>query len=626
MEKPNSISPEWTSDILPYSAYEPYYEALVKNDVEKVEEFLAEASEAERYAMLNGTFDFDGEKHASNVALSRLAKPLFAAATMGSVEVIAALLEEGVQILQENKHKENIFHAIVLANANDIMTKENAVCVYERLVVMLENSVVEKLLLHENIKGLRPLELAANCGCVLLYEKIHLTPGTYVTKTLKRGILLEQWIDITEYETYASGARRHRSPIYIFGHLDKRVGFSQRLGDILNCDLLMTWTDKKMKSDQLFFVYWVLVTIYFGICYFVFVTKGAVKANNTGDVDSNNESGSPSNNSQCEHQYLYFTSNCNMATLLTIAVVSYAFSNLVILVVFLAERKIYNKMMYSKDLSGHRKHLIVDIHFCPFFVGLTSVLQLVHVALEIIGIANIDWILCLCMSTACMTSIWTILFYMQISSIIGHFTIAMQRMMWVMLQFFILFVCVYLPFVHAFYRVLQDKRGHAHPEFSLGPIEHYYNTFIVSLNMIDMHQFKADRDTLDYYVILYLHTAYVFLISILFMNFLIALLSTSVSEIMRRKDVYMLVQKLVIISLMEDAMGVVRFFHCVWRFFQKRNFVVEDDRYYLVRTSFSSLYEAKHQLDIKGKVDDDTEKQFAKDMLLSFSNLEQDIA
>ena len=80
------------------------------------------------------------------------------------------------------------------------------------------------------------------------------------------------------------------------------------------------------------------------------------------------------------------------------------------------------------------------------------------------------------------------------------------------------------------------------------------------LNMVDLKQYKNDIKEGDYGVLLFLHVAFVFMLPILLINFLIALLSTSVAEIMEHKDVIMEVQRLCVISQTEgymDQFGVL---------------------------------------------------------------------
>ncbi len=59
-------------------------------------------------------------------------------------------------------------------------------------------------------------------GCITLYESIHLSPNVYVTKTIEKGSFNEEWIDITEYESYEAGNRRNWGPVGIFSFLDKQ--------------------------------------------------------------------------------------------------------------------------------------------------------------------------------------------------------------------------------------------------------------------------------------------------------------------------------------------------------------------------------------------------------------------
>ena len=209
--------------LLPYDQYKPYFVALRENDVRKLYQMLSKANPVEKDAMLNGVFDFGRDSFISPLTLARLSKPLFIATVFASIDAMELLLNEGADIFQENITNGNILHSLVAGSSIDEgdTLQDRAVLIYKKLVSILDPSQMRKLLMHENSHGLRPMELAVNLGCLCLYECMQLTPGVYVTKTLDKGVLKEEWIDVTEYETYEPGHRRVKSPIFLFSFLDK---------------------------------------------------------------------------------------------------------------------------------------------------------------------------------------------------------------------------------------------------------------------------------------------------------------------------------------------------------------------------------------------------------------------
>ncbi len=161
----------------------------------------------------------------------------------------------------------------------------------------------------------------------------------------------------------------------------------------------------------------------------------------------------------------------------------------------------------------------------------------------------------------------------------------MQRIVWVLFQFFILYWIIFLPFVHGLFRFIQESDAYSSKIFSPTIAEHYYNSFVVSLNMIDFTQFRGGTPSFDYFVLLFLHVCYIFVLVILLQNFLIALLSTSVTEVMEHKEVIMLLQKMHVVYLVEFLMAKFSCFFAIWKYFQNKNFHIENGKYYLKRVS-----------------------------------------
>ena len=98
--------------------------------------------------------------------------------------------------------------------------------------------------------------------------------------------------------------------------------------------------------------------------------------------------------------------------------------------------------------------------------------------------------------------------------------------------------------------------------------------------MIDITQYKYETLNDDYGILLLMHVSYIFMLPILLINFLIALLSHSISELMETKDLSMLMQKLYLLMLAEQ--GIDMFWLVAWQsWLQKKHFHVENGKIYL---------------------------------------------
>ena len=434
--------------------------------------------------------------------------------------------------------------------------------------------------MQEDKDGLRPLELAAHMGCQLLYENMQLTSGVYVTKTIKKGVFKEEWIDVTEYETYDPGHRRYKSPMLIFSYLDKRRTSESNHRNIHQSDLVTLWSRKKMSSVKGVILFWILTRTLYGAIFFNYITRGQIG----NPLNSTNSKGHAAVNN-CENKYLYLETSAFMSNIMVAYLIFH--SSLIVLTSIIVWIKSYQSNLGHYEMGfNKRKELLEHYRFycySHFFTGFVYVIAGVLSILDLNGSKTlVNWLITL----VCTSSLWSVLYFVQTFPSIGHFAIAIQRMVWVLWQFIVVFTITFSPFAQAFYRLLQQPDGCPNPEFSSSPLLHFYNTFLLMLNMVDLKQYKNDIKEGDYGVLLFLHVVFVFMLPILLINFLIALLSTSVAEIMEHKDVIMEVQRLCVISQTEGYMDQLGFcLRPLWKLLQRKHFHIQDGRYYLIRIS-----------------------------------------
>ena len=145
----------------------------------------------------------------------------------------------------------------------------------------------------------------------------------------------------------------------------------------------------------------------------------------------------------------------------------------------------------------------------------------------------------------CYVSVWTVLYFIQMIPAIGHFVNSIQKMLTIMVKFLIVYIFILIPYPHAFLLLLSndeeckpngfDNIGHA-----------IYSIFKIMLNMIDFDDYSSSRFSVHL-----LHIIYVFTVAVLLVNFLIALLSTSVGETVEAGDVIMMLQRLSVITTLK---------------------------------------------------------------------------
>ena len=107
-----------------------------------------------------------------------------------------------------------------------------------------------------------------------------------------------------------------------------------------------------------------------------------------------------------------------------------------------------------------------------------------------------------------------------------------------------------------------------------------YSSFLTMLNMVDFTGYEA-----YIHLIMALHIFFVFMISILLINFLIAMFSTSYSDVAENQEVIFIVQSLSVIWTLDlRTVGPVR---KLVDYFQRKYFVYEDGRYYVSKVTIA---------------------------------------
>ncbi len=354
------------STILPFDETYPYYEALETNNAEKVALILSPATTQKRKALLDGQFDFGEESTIPQTHLSRLSRPLFVATMMGAMEVVELLIKQGADVHQENCHGENIVHTLVAASALDNISEDEAVKFYQSLVTVVGKSDIHKLLFYENRDGLRPMEMAANLGCITLYEAIHLTPDVFVTKIIDKGSFKEEWIDITEYETYEAGNRRNLSPVVILSFLEKQIAFGKTPEDILKCQTINMWMDMKHKSIRVPSCLWILLSISCLFCYTIFMTNGMDLVSEPEDKMSSNSNNTQTASSYSKNSYLYFKLPFTPSLILVVFMITYHILLALLELFGYAMQDKKGEKLLLRSLSAEKEMVVSHIFYLNF--------------------------------------------------------------------------------------------------------------------------------------------------------------------------------------------------------------------------------------------------------------------
>ena len=140
-------------------------------------------------------------------------------------------------------------------------------------------------------------------------------------------------------------------------------------------------------------------------------------------------------------------------------------------------------------------------------------------------------------------------------------------------NFFMVCVLFLLAFAGTFEYVLYVNgfcTNTGFDNFSLG----MYNTFAVMLNMVNLEKYVSANWTVGF-----VHIIYVILVTVLLLNFLIALMSNSVINVGEHQQVLMVLQKLQANLILEFYFK--RLFKLWYQWQQKKLLLIDNERIYI---------------------------------------------
>lgn len=170
--------------------------------------------------MINCPFDYQDTHISVATSLNRHAKtvylPLHIALSSCSKDVCQLLMDYSVNVLTVDLNHYNVLHACVVSAFNRPEIERQLCSNVDWFLTQITSDQVRQLMHQENKDGFRPVEFAAQQGCLMLM-KTFLGSSAYVTKVEKCGYINYQYYDVTEYEI---GNRHSRSPINMLPYIN----------------------------------------------------------------------------------------------------------------------------------------------------------------------------------------------------------------------------------------------------------------------------------------------------------------------------------------------------------------------------------------------------------------------
>ena len=572
----NKDSPMVTSEML-----SAWTEALTCDDEVTAREILETTGDSLRRYLLTGDFlceCYEMENLYQDWRLRipgfRITRPLTLAVAFGAFKVIKLFFEyeEYIDLCQTDWLDNNIFHCLVYLCYLDCDREEEFVEIYIKLCDILKPAQIKQLLYSENSTHRRPLELAAHVGAFRIFAAFFETKDVYLVKTeVFRTFYKVHWYDVTEYENYFPSNRFKFSPLWYLVFIDREHLGAATGAKVFKTDPFLDWMQKKCNVFVPLMWAWFLLRLIFILLFTLYdFPEPVTNLETLSESQVNSTLPSP-----CNGKWIALPESLRLTLMsfLMIFCICVVISDIAECIFYFVRSDHLSKLpkrrkKYVVLVKVYRLNQLV-LMICMFITLILRTLPTHSPALFTVKhmLYAVVWI----------TSMWSILYFLQLIPFMGYFVITIQSMIVDILRFFILFILILVPFAFSFHRIARDDHQCSEKFMNL-PIS-MYTTFTVMLNMVD---FSTDPGH-DFVASALIHLVFVFLVAILLVNFLIALFSQTVSDVTEHRDVIIAIQELSISWALEHRLSWL-LTKCV--FFRKRIeniFCVRDGRVYVTR-------------------------------------------
>ena len=134
---------------------------------------------------------------------------------------------------------------------------------------------------------------------------------------------------------------------------------------------------------------------------------------------------------------------------------------------------------------------------------------------------------------------WSILYFIQLVPSIGFFIISIYSMMRELYRMAVVYTIMVIPFVQTFYTFINSNSQQGCIKGFADVAESFYSLIMTMLNMINYTNYKIEKIELLYLT----HILYTFVVSIMLINFFIAVMSDTMANNSRRRQMAKYIQQ-----------------------------------------------------------------------------------
>ena len=489
------------------------------------------------------------------------------AAIYNSRKVLRFLVERRVNATGGTSHGNNYLHCLIAFASMEIEEVElQAVDSAKYIQSLLSDNEYKQILMAENEKGLRPLELASHLGMFALFMSIFDSSPFYVARSMDHSFYTIQYYDITEYIT---GNRFSKSPPYTMMFLEEKSLKHSRIRDVFLEDPMKTWFSALLYSNTPIIVAWCVSRMFFiGACLKALFLSAVLAGNGEigalTDVSQNqstnalemtkNSTDNGDMNKSLEYLLFYTTifSFCTLFYDTVTCCVALFKSNRWLFETINGKKCAISKARFYKRIHSLTLSMVLG-------VGIVTLLQKSTQKIE----DRLYFDLHIASLTAIFPGVWSILFFFQLVPKINIYIFAIQNMLGKFVCFSFVFIFFFFAFSSVFYILAVDSSYK----------QTIYTTFELMLNIVN---FNIDNDILRI-----LHVTFIFIIVFILLNIVIAIFTSAYNDVIQNGDIISKVQMLSIVGITEPFMNTL--FPRLHNWLCQNYLVFEKERVYVTK-------------------------------------------
>ncbi|ELT90605.1 hypothetical protein CAPTEDRAFT_191992 [Capitella teleta] len=525
--------------LLPLEKYSWWFNAICANDTAVA---MTALEGHNKDHLINGYFTYPHEVAEES---AQIECPASLAVCHGSFNLLRLLMNHSSAINFINRSGENVVHDMINLSGSNPEDEEGYVESYKQMVELVGTERMKDLLRDQT--SLPPLELSCMKQTMHFTKAIFETKGVYLVKEEITGMSLHRWFDCSDYEALnGRPAKRSRhSPVKLLAMMSKKSASLPQTRELFLSDPVTTWSHSVARTNTFPLVLWFLFRFAHFICYILFdlYASGftqqyvlAMQYRNMNDTAKCGLMDTPSNNTLVGLMS-YTLAVCSFVIIFDISdLLAFLWNARPSILSSISER-----FFVASNIVFYRSAQFVCVIMLICGLSLTYTAQGVENTLSLLDMSYVFRLI------GTLLSAWSLLFFLQMVPGIGVFVIIILHMLADLVSFLVVFFAFMFPFSHIFMVYMKSAAlPPCNPLFS-DYITSMYSSFLVMLNSLGLA-----TPVHSPIILALIHFSYTFAVSIMLINFLIALFSNTVAVVMVDKDIYFMLEKLVICSTVQS--------------------------------------------------------------------------